>query len=89
MVLSIAAIRFTNRSSVKFFSRWFTALNLLPSIATVLQMQVPAEWAVVAAEIGDRLEVRCKTARQPDQLEIAPALAFEPTRGLDLVEVAS
>ena len=63
------------------------------------QMQVAAEcdeagadlaygWAVVATEIGDRLEVRCKAARQPHQLEIAPALAFEPARGLDLIELA-
>jgi hypothetical protein len=34
--LSMAAIRFANRSFVKFFSRWFTALNLLPSIVTAL-----------------------------------------------------
>jgi hypothetical protein len=36
MVLSMAAIRFANRSFVKFFSRCFTALNLMPSIATAL-----------------------------------------------------
>jgi hypothetical protein len=53
------------------------------------QVQVPAERdeagadladgrAVVASEVGDRLEVRREPARQPDQLEIAPALAFEP-----------
>jgi|SRR6185295_8763515 len=95
MVLSMAAIRFANRSFVKFFSRWFTALNLLPSIATALPSSrcrpgrvrrsgsKPCGWPGRC-----RAEVRGEAARQPDQLEIAPALAFEPARGLDLIEIA-
>ena len=43
---------------------------------------------IVTTEIGDRLEVRCQSSGQPDELQVPPALALEATRGLDLVEIA-
>ena len=44
--------------------------------------------AVVLAEIGDGLEVRRETARQPDQLDVALAFAFEAAARWDPVQVA-
>jgi hypothetical protein len=44
--------------------------------------------AVVAAEIGDGLEVRGQTPRQPHQLDIALALALQAPAALHAVEVA-
>ena len=35
--------------------------------------------AIVAAEVGDRFKVRCQTPREPDQLQVALRLSFEPT----------
>jgi hypothetical protein len=43
---------------------------------------------VVAAEVGDRLEVRHQSAGQPHQLDIALALPFKPTARLDAIEIA-
>ena len=43
---------------------------------------------VVAAEVGDRLEVRRQAPGEPDQLQVPMALALEAARGLHLVEVA-
>ncbi len=42
VVLSMAAIRLANRSFVKFFSPWFTALHLLPSIASSVSLIIGA-----------------------------------------------
>ena len=36
--------------------------------------------AVVLAEVGNRFEVRLQPARQPDEFQVATALAFQPTR---------
>jgi hypothetical protein len=50
------------------------------------------EWAgrlaFVAAEIGDRLEVRREFAEQPHQLGVAPRSAFKRAGRLNLVKVA-
>jgi hypothetical protein len=44
--------------------------------------------AVVAAEVGDRLEVRGEPAGEPDQLEVALRLALEASARGQPVEVA-
>ncbi len=44
--------------------------------------------SIVAAEVGDGLEVRHQAAGQPHQLEVALGLSFEPAAGGDAVEVA-
>jgi hypothetical protein len=44
--------------------------------------------ALVLAEIGDRLEVRCEAAGQPDQLDVALTLAFEAAARRNAVEIA-
>ena len=43
---------------------------------------------VVAAEVGDGLEVRCQAPREPDQLQVPMAFALKAARRLNLVEVA-
>ena len=40
--------------------------------------------AIVAAEIGDCLEIRLQAAQQPDQLDVAMAFGFQPPH-LDLM----
>jgi len=82
---------------VKFLSRLLTALNLLPSIATMAS-ENRSSWrhqhhklfagctdrrAVVLAEIRDRLEVRRQPARQPHHLDIAPRLPFQSSARLN------
>jgi hypothetical protein len=72
---------------VKFLSRLFTALNLLPSIATLASVNSPmarqratkradlADGATIAlAEVGNRLVIRSKAARQPHHLDVAQSL---------------
>jgi len=44
--------------------------------------------AVVAAEVSDRLEVRCQTPGEPDQLEVALRLGLQAAAGLHPVEIA-
>src|SRR5205823_419683 len=44
--------------------------------------------AIVLAEVGYGLEVRHQPARQPNQLDVALALPFQPTARLHSVEVA-
>ena len=44
--------------------------------------------AVIAAEVGNRLEVRLQVPQQPDHLDIAVGLAFQPSAGPDPIEVA-
>ena len=42
---------------------------------------------MIAAEVGNRLEVRLELAGQPDQLDVATCLAFEGPARLDLVQL--
>ena len=76
---------------MKFLSRLLTALNLLPSIATMAsensfrsrhsRTNSPAHAAdrraIVLAEVRDRLEVRRQAAGEPHQLDIALGLALQ------------
>lgn len=43
---------------------------------------------IVAAEVGDRLEIRHQAAGQPHQLDVALAFPFEPAARLDAIEIA-
>jgi hypothetical protein len=43
---------------------------------------------VVAAEVGDRLEVRSKAAKQPHRLHVASAFPLQASRRPDFVEIA-
>ena len=63
------------------------------------QVQLPAQQheltehrteglAVVAAEIGDGLEVGLQMPQQPDHLDVAVGLGFKPPAGSDPIEVA-
>ena len=79
-----------------------TALNLLPSIATLSfaeQLKAAAQHheltadladglSIVLTEVGYGLEVRHQPARQPNQFDVALALPFQPTARLYPVEVA-
>jgi hypothetical protein len=87
---------------VKFLSRLLTALNLLPSMATLAggeQAHVAAQpdevcahaaqrFAVVLAEIGDRLVVGHKAPQQPQKLQIAPGFALQSAARLHAIEIA-
>ncbi len=102
MLASICSMRFCTLALVKFRSRLFTALNLLPSTATTAsreQVQLTAEHnelpactangrPIVLAEIGDRFEVRHQSAGQPHQFDIALGLTLQPSARLDAIEVA-
>ena len=44
--------------------------------------------AVIAAEVGNGLEVRLQVPQQPDHLEIAVGLAFQSSAGPDPIQVA-
>src|SRR5262249_43633153 len=103
MLASICSIRRWILLGVKFLSRLLTALNLLPSIATIAS-ENRSSWrhsstnklfagrtdsrAIVLAEIRDRLEVRRQPARQPHHLEIAPRLPFQSSARLNPIEIA-
>ena len=43
---------------------------------------------LVAAEVGDGLDVGCQLARQPHDLDVAACLALQPAARLDQVEIA-
>jgi hypothetical protein len=43
---------------------------------------------VVAAEVRDRLEIRRQAPQEPDQLDVAVRLLFQPPAGAEAVEVA-
>ena len=87
---------------MKFLSRVFTALNLLPSIAATAWANSPTfrqsstNWrhaariagSVVLAKVGDGLEVRRQPPGQPHHLDVAPSLPLQPPARRDLVEVA-
>ncbi len=42
---------------------------------------------VVAAEVGNRLEVGLEVAQQPDHLDVAVGLGFEAAAGSDPIEI--
>src|ERR1700730_11919136 len=44
--------------------------------------------AIVAAEIGDRLEIRLQAAQQPDQLDVAIGFGFQPPTRPNPVQIA-
>src|SRR5262249_2777765 len=86
---------------VKFLSRLFTALNLLPSIATLAFESRPirrhsstnrAQTFLIAPPLSLRKSaiVLWSGANRPSShhLEVAPRLAFQPTARLHSVEVA-
>src|SRR5690349_12024239 len=56
------------------------------------QIEVSKQWLkgvpVLLAEISDSFEIRIHPAQQPDQLQIAPRLGFQPPAGANPVEVA-
>src|SRR5215472_6435989 len=102
MLASTCSIRPMTLATVKFLSRLFTALNLLPSIATTARVNRPSSRhnttnrahtardrrAVVLAKIGDRLEIGRQPPGQPHQLDIALRFPFEPPARLHAVEIA-
>src|SRR4030095_11151852 len=86
---------------VKFLSRLFTALNLLPSIATLACVSRPIARhsviarahfadgrAIVLTEIRNRLVIGNEAARQPHHFNVAPGLTLEPAARLNPVEIA-
>ncbi len=101
MLSSSCCLRAFSLCGVKFLSRLFTALNLLPSIATTrvaeqpelttqldeLPAHSPDRLAVVPAEVGDGLEVRRQAPRQPHQLNVALRLALQAPARLQAVEI--
>ena len=52
-----------------------------------LPANLPNGFAVVFAEVGDRLEIRHQAPREPDQLHVALRLPLQPAAGLDAVQV--
>jgi hypothetical protein len=96
MLSSTCSIRLPTLATVKFLSRLFTALNLLPSIAYGLRKQAQStaqldelaahrsdRRAVVSTEVGDGLEVWSQSARQPYQLNIALSLSLKVAARLE------
>ena len=87
---------------VKLLSRELTALNLLPSIATLAFVSSPMVRhnatnraqtflhgaAIILAEVGDRLVIRNQPSRQPHHLDIAASLTLKPPARLDPIEIA-
>ena len=87
---------------VKLLSRLFTALNLLPSMATLafasspilrhkldeLRADLLDGGAIVLAEIGDGFVIRSEPSRQPHHFQIAASLTLQPPARLDPVEIA-
>ena len=102
MLSSSCCSRALSLCGVKFLSRLLTALNLLPSMATIASSNSPSSaaqqdelaadladgFAVVAAEVGDRLEVRRQPPGEPDQLDVALRFALQPTARRHAVQVA-
>src|SRR3954462_12675698 len=86
---------------VKFLSRLFTALNLLPSIATQASVSRPIVRhsamkrphfadgnTIVPPEIGNGLVIGNEPTRQPHDLNVASGLTLEPAARLNPVEIA-
>jgi hypothetical protein len=102
MLCSIYSMRRLIFASVKLRSRLFTAKNqaavdgddrLREQIELAAQHdELPAHvadgTAVVAAEIGNGLEVRREPTGEPHQLDVALALAFQAAAGLNAIEIA-
>src|SRR6267142_237544 len=80
MLASTCSIRFFSLALVKFLSRLFTALNLLPSMAATA-------WPNRASRRQRTMNWR-QTAREPHQLDIAARFPFQPTARLQAVEIA-
>jgi hypothetical protein len=86
---------------VKFLSRLLTALNLLPSMATLafvrkaylsangdeLCAYLAYRRPIILAEIGNRLVIRNQPTGEPHHLNIAPALALKPAARLNPIEI--
>src|SRR3981081_4517008 len=102
MLSSICASRRCILACAKFRSRVFTALNLLPSIATLASLnssrrrhnrhELTADLAdglaIVLAEVGYRLEVRHQAAGESYQLDVALALPLQAPARLHAIEVS-
>jgi hypothetical protein len=102
-LLVASAINSVSDARVKLRSLLLTALIRVPSTANSSrpnrssclrskQHELAEHWAegfaVVAAEVGDRLEVWLEMPQQPDHLYIAVGLGFEPAAGTDADQVA-
>ena len=57
----------------------------VPAQQHKLPTHPPDRFAVVAAKVSDRLEVRRELAGEPDQLHVALRLAFQSAAGLQAV----
>src|ERR1700694_4647888 len=97
MLSSICSRRRFILASVKFLSRLFTALNLLPSMATLASPRSSRrrhsrtnarQTLRIASPLSNGLEVRYQAAGQPDQLDIALALPLEASARLDAIEIS-
>ncbi len=44
--------------------------------------------AIVAAEVGNGLEVGPQVAKKPDHLDVPPGLSLKTTAGADPIEIA-
>src|SRR3954465_750997 len=101
MLSSICARRRCILAWVKFRSRLLTALNLLPSIATLASLNSsrrrhsitlaanPANGlAVILAEVGYGLEVRHQASGQPNQFDVALALPLQTPARLHSIKVS-
>src|SRR3982074_100650 len=102
MLSSICASRRCILACVKFRSRALTALNLLPSIATlpVLHSSRPPAQnhhltadltdgrPIVLSEVGYRLEIRHQAAGEPNQLDVALAFPLQAPARLHPIEVS-
>src|SRR5476651_82283 len=101
MLASTCSIRFFSLALVKFLSRAFTALNLLPSIAATAWLNRSSrrhrsmnrrQVARIAAPLSFLKSAMVLKSgarpRQPHQLDVALALPLQPTARGDLVDVA-
>src|SRR5438128_4489980 len=100
MLSSICASRRCILACVKFRSRVLTALNLLPSIATLASLNSSRRrhsttnsrqtlpMASPLSLVGYGLEVWHQAAGQPNQLDVALAFSFQAPARLHPVEVS-
>src|SRR6266542_1536583 len=101
MLSSICTIRRCIFAGVKFLSRLFTALNLLPSMATIASVNRSSlrhstmNWRHTLRIAGPlslrKLAMVLKsgiTSRHPHELDVALCLALQPAAGLDAIQVA-